>query len=146
MVHRTSQFSASTSLKSNRDNRRDAVVPEQRGGSFTQGDIDYYRYDGLVPLRQDWDIRLNYDVRFVTQVEAGEEGSDRPMFVNEFAAHSLSMSGSYRPQTTGASTTAQVLILQNAASHLQILMPFVICTVGKCVSPGCLLVRPVPTW
>ncbi len=97
MVHRTSQFSASTSLKSNRDNRRDAVVPEQRGGSFTQGDIDYYRYDGLVPLRQDWDIRLNYDVRFITQVDAGEEGSDRPMFVNEFAAHSLSMSGSYRP-------------------------------------------------
>ena len=40
---------------------------------------------------------MNYDVRFVTQVEAGEEGSDRPMFVNEFAAHSLSMSGSYRP-------------------------------------------------
>ena len=96
-MHRSSQFSASTSLKSNRQKSREAITLEQGGGSCTKGDIDYYQYDGIVSMRQDWDIRLNYDLRFLTKVEAGDSLSNAPMFINEFAAHSISLSGSYRP-------------------------------------------------
>jgi hypothetical protein len=51
----------------------------------------------MVPLRTDWDIRINYDVRLVTNVEAAAVGETVPDFMHEFAAHSLSLSGSYRP-------------------------------------------------
>ncbi|MGA0246028.1 MAG: putative LPS assembly protein LptD [Schleiferiaceae bacterium] len=97
VVHRSSQFSASTSLKSNRQKSREAITLEQGAGSFTKGDIDFYQYDGLVSMRQDWDIRLNYDLRFLTKVEPGDSLSNAPLFINEFAAHSISVSGSYRP-------------------------------------------------
>ena len=94
--HRTSQFSMSTSLK-NTVKSREAVTFKNRGGDFTQGDIDYFTYEDLVPLRQDWSMRLNYDLRFLTQVEPAALGDDSPMFINQFTAHSLSISGSYRP-------------------------------------------------
>jgi len=97
LVHRTSQFSASTKLSSNKKNSRNAVAYDQRGGAFTNGDIDFYNYQDLVPLRNDWDIRFNYDLRFLTDVEPGLEGEASPMFINEFSSHSLSISGSYRP-------------------------------------------------
>ena len=97
LIHRTSQFSASTQLKSNRGNSREAVALERRGGSFTSGDIDYYRYPDLVPLRSDWNVSLNYDLRFLTNVSEGAEGASGPVFQNEFAAHSISISGAYRP-------------------------------------------------
>ena len=97
LIHRTSQFSASTSLKSNKKGSREAVMYEQRGGGFTSGDINFYEFEDVVPLRSDWDVRLNYDLRFITDVQAGEEGAESPMFVHEFTAHSLSLSGSYRP-------------------------------------------------
>ena len=48
-------------------------------------------------MRQDWDIRLNYDLRFLTKVEPDDSISNAPLFINEFAAHSISVSGSYRP-------------------------------------------------
>ena len=48
VVHRSSQFSASTSLKSNRQKSREAITLEQGAGSSTKGDIDFYQYDGLV--------------------------------------------------------------------------------------------------
>ena len=97
LIHRTSQFQASTQLRSNRKTSRQAVMYEQRGGAFTEGDIDYYNYSDMVPLRTDWDIRINYDVRLVTNVEAAAVGETVPDFMHEFAAHSLSLSGSYRP-------------------------------------------------
>lgn len=97
LIHRTSQFSASTQLKSNRERSREAVTFEQRGGGFTSGDVDYYHYPERVALRQDWDMRLNYDLRIVTDVLAAAEGEDAPNFLHEFTAHSLSISGSYRP-------------------------------------------------
>ncbi|MDB2502847.1 hypothetical protein N9W87_02140, partial [Schleiferiaceae bacterium] len=89
LIHRTSQFSASTQLKSNRGNSREAVALER--------DIDYYRYPDLVPLRSDWNVSLNYDLRFLTNVSEGAEGASGPVFQNEFAAHSISISGAYRP-------------------------------------------------
>jgi hypothetical protein len=97
LIHRTSQFQASTQLRSNRKTSRQAVMYEQRGGAFTEGDIDYYHYSDMVPLRTDWDIRINYDVRLVTNVDAAQPGEVMPDFLHEFAAHSLSLSGSYRP-------------------------------------------------
>jgi hypothetical protein len=97
LIHRTSQFQASTQLRSNRKTSRQAVMYEQRGGAFTEGDIDYYHYSDMVPLRTDWDIRINYDVRLVTNVDAAQPGEIMPDFLHEFAAHSLSLSGSYRP-------------------------------------------------
>ena len=97
LVHRSSQFSASTSLKSNRQKSREAITFNQGGGSFTKGDIDYFQYDGLVSMRQDWDIRLSYDLRYLTKAEAGDSLSNVPKFINEFTAHSISVSGNYRP-------------------------------------------------
>ena len=97
VVHRSSQFSASTSLKSNRQKSRKAITFNQGGGSFTKGDIDYYQHDGLISMRQDWDIRLSYDLRYLTKVEGGDSLSNTPRFINEFTAHSISVSGSYRP-------------------------------------------------
>jgi hypothetical protein len=96
LIHRTSQFSASTSIKSHRKSR-EAVTYEQRGGGFTQGDIDYFNYPEVVGLRSDWDLRLNYDVRILTKVVAGVEGSDVPDFVHSFSAHAVSIQGNYRP-------------------------------------------------
>ena len=97
LIHRSSQFSASTQLKSNKGNSREAVALERRGGSFTTGDIDYFQYPDLVPLRSDWNLRLNYDLRLLTKVTEGEIGASGPVFQSEFAAHSISVSGSYRP-------------------------------------------------
>ena len=97
LIHRSSQFSASTQLKSNKGNSREAVALERRGGAFTTGDIDYYHYPDLVPLRSDWNLRLNYDLRLLTTVTEGEIGGSGPVFQSEFAAHSISVSGSYRP-------------------------------------------------
>lgn len=96
LVHRTSQFSASTSIKSPRKSR-EAVMYEQRGGGFTQGDVDYFSYPEMVGLRSDWDLRLNYDVRLLTNVDEAAAGSDRPVFSNKFSAHSISVSGNFRP-------------------------------------------------
>ena len=97
LIHRTSQFSASTQLRSARGKTREAVTFEQRGGGFTSGDVDYYNYPSVVTLRNDWDIRLNYDLRLVTDVLEAEPGNDAAQFLHEFSAHSLSISGSYRP-------------------------------------------------
>lgn len=97
LVHRTSQFSASTQLKSSRKSSREPVAMERRGGTFTTGDINYYQYPDLVTLRSDWNVSLNYDLRLLTKVTEGAEGASGPIFQNEFAAHSISISGAYRP-------------------------------------------------
>ena len=97
LIHRTSQFSASTQIKSRRGASRDAVTFEQRGGGFTSGDVDYYHYPEALPLRNDWDMRLNYDLRLVTDVLEAADGANKASFMHEFTAHSLSVSGSYRP-------------------------------------------------
>jgi hypothetical protein len=97
LIHRTSQFSASTQLKSSRKSSREPVAMERRGGTFTTGDIDYYQYPDLVTLRSDWNVSLNYDLRLLTKVTEGVEGGSGPIFQNEFAAHSISISGAYRP-------------------------------------------------
>ncbi len=97
LIHRTSQFSASTQLKSSRKSSREPVAMERRGGTFTTGDINYYQYPDLVTLRSDWNVSLNYDLRLLTKVTEGAEGASGPIFQNEFAAHSISISGAYRP-------------------------------------------------
>lgn len=97
LVHRTSQFSASTQLKSSRKSSREPVAMERRGGTFTTGDINYFQYPDLVTLRSDWNVSLNYDLRLLTKVTEGAEGASGPIFQNEFAAHSISISGAYRP-------------------------------------------------
>ena len=97
LIHRTSQFSASTQLRSNRKNSRQPIMYEQRGGAFTEGDIDYYHYPDVVALRSDWDLNIRYDFRIVTNVEEALAGDDTPQFMHEFSAHSLSLSGSYQP-------------------------------------------------
>lgn len=95
-VHRTSQFGVSTQIKSAKKSRN-AVTFEHRGGDFTSGDIDYLNYPEILTLRRDWNLRLNYDLRMLTQVRAEEEEGQGALFVHTYPSHALSISGSYKP-------------------------------------------------